>query len=201
MAGPDRIDVLDRKVLSDGWSVLARYRIAYHREDGTTQELTREVYERGHGAVILPYDPDRGTVLLARQFRLPVHLNGQDGFLIEAAAGLLEEADPAARIRAEAEEELGLTLTDVRQIWDVFMSPGAVTERLIFFVARYGAADRTGPGGGLEEEGEEITVMELPFRAALDMVDSGAIRDAKTIMLLQYAALNLFDLSAQEPQT
>jgi nudix-type nucleoside diphosphatase (YffH/AdpP family) len=188
----DRVEILDRQVLADDWAVLTKYTIRYTRADGTVQTLPRETYDRGDGATILPYDPDRGTVLLGRQFRLTAYLNGHDDLLIEAAAGLLDKADPVTRIRAETEEELGLRLTDVRQIWDVFMSPGSVTERLFFFVGRYSAADRITAGGGVAAEGEEIEVLELPIAEALDRVADGTIRDAKTIMLVQYAALNLF---------
>ena len=190
MAAP-RVVILETDVVCDDWSTFTKYTIRYTRADGTSQVLPRETYDRGDGAVILPYDPDRGTVLLGRQFRLTAWLNGHPAPLIEAAAGLLDRADPATRIRAEVEEELGLCLTDVRQIWDVFMSPGSVTERLFFFFARYPSADRVNDGGGLLEEGEEIDVLELGLREALDMVADGRIRDAKTIMLLQHAALHL----------
>ncbi|MCB1333231.1 MAG: GDP-mannose pyrophosphatase [Roseivivax sp.] len=192
MSLKDRVQILDKTVLADDWAVLTKYTVRYTRRDGSSQTLPRETYDRGNGATILPYDPDRGTVLLGRQFRLTAYLNGHDDLLIEAAAGLLDQADPVTRIKAETEEELGLRLTEVRQIWDAFMSPGSVTERLFFFVGRYSAADRVSQGGGLEEEGEEIDVLELPIAEALDMVDRGAIRDGKTIMLLQYAALHLF---------
>ena len=193
----DRVEILDRQVLADDWAVLTKYTIRYRRADGTEQILPRETYDRGDGAVILPYDPERGMVLLGRQFRLTAYLNGHDDLLIEAAAGLLDKADPVTRIKAETEEELGLRLTDVTQIMDVFMSPGSVTERLFFFVGRYSAADRVAAGGGVVSEGEEIDVIELPFQTALDWVASGRIRDAKTIILVQYAALHLFSTTAK----
>lgn len=193
MSLKDRVKILDSKVLADDWAVLTKYSIRYTRADGTEQVLPRETYDRGDGAVILPYDPATRQVLLGRQFRLAAYVNGYDDLLIEAAAGLLDKADPVSRIRAEAEEELGLRLRDVRQIWDVFMSPGSVTERLFFFVGAYSAADRVSDGGGVLSEGEEIDVLELPLDDALAMVADGTIRDAKTIMLLQYAALHLFE--------
>ncbi|MEM8956816.1 MAG: NUDIX domain-containing protein [Pseudomonadota bacterium] len=192
MSDPDRVKILDETVLADDWSVLTKYRIALRRRDGTEQELLRQAYDRGNGAVILPYEPDRRCVLLTRQFRMPAYLNGCDGDLVEAAAGLLDKADPETRIREEAEEELGLRLRDVRQILDIFMSPGSVTERLFFFVARYSASDRVSAGGGLADEGEDIEVLELPLEEALEWIADGRIRDAKTIILLQYAALHLF---------
>ena len=188
----NRVRILEQTVLADDWAVLSKYRIALRRRDGTEQELIRQAYDRGNGAVILPYEPDRRCVLLTRQFRMPAYLNGCDGELVEAAAGLLDEADPETRIREEAEEELGLRLRDVRRILDVFMSPGSVTERLFFFVARYSAEDRVSAGGGLADEGEDIEVLELALDEALDWIADGRIRDAKTIILLQYVALQLF---------
>jgi nudix-type nucleoside diphosphatase (YffH/AdpP family) len=150
----------------------------------------RETYDRGNGATLLPYDPERRTVLLTRQFRYPVYVNGHpDGMLLEAAAGLLDDDSPEDAVRREVEEELGITVGEVEHVFDVFMSPGSVTERLHFYAAPYRPADRTGAGGGLEEEGEDIEVVELPFDEALTMIDDGRIADAKTIMLLQWAAL------------
>jgi nudix-type nucleoside diphosphatase (YffH/AdpP family) len=153
--------------------------------------VSRETYDRGNGATLLPYDGDRRTVLLTRQFRYPAYVNGCDDLLIEAAAGLLDGASPEDRIRTEVNEELGLTLRDVRQVFACYMSPGSVTERLHFFVGRYDQSMRTGAGGGNASEGEDIEVLELEITEALDMIASGAIRDGKTVLLLQYAALHL----------
>jgi nudix-type nucleoside diphosphatase (YffH/AdpP family) len=154
--------------------------------------MSRETYDRGNGATLLPYDPARRTVLLTRQFRYPAYVNGYDGLLIEAAAGLLDDASPEDRIRAEVEEEVGYRLREVRKIFECFMSPGSVTEKLHFFVAEYDASMRVGDGGGVAEEGEEIEVLEPTIDEALAMVASGAICDAKTVMLLQYAAMHIF---------
>jgi nudix-type nucleoside diphosphatase (YffH/AdpP family) len=137
----------------------------------------------------------RKTLILTRQFRFPAFVNGHDGMLIEAPAGLLDQATPEARIRAEAEEETGYRVGTVRKIFEAFMSPGSVTEKLHFFVAEYDTAAKSGNGGGVASEGEDIEVLELPFATALRMVESGEIADGKTIMLLQYAALHLFPLS------
>ncbi|WP_116132444.1 GDP-mannose pyrophosphatase [Tropicimonas sp. IMCC34043] len=188
----ERLKVLERTVLSDDWATLTKYRLLWRRRDGREQELIRQAYDRGNGAAILPYDPVRRTVLLTRQFRLPVFLDGHDDLLTEAAAGLLDAASPAERIREEAEEELGLRLGEARQVFDIFMSPGSVTERLYFFVARYDAADRVSAGGGLVAEGEDIEVLELDFDEAMAQLADGRICDAKTVILLQYAALHLF---------
>ena len=185
----DRIRIRDVRVLSDDWYVLKKTTFDYLRRNGQWQTLSRETYDRGNGAVILPYDPLRGTVLLTRQFRLPAYVNGHPEPLIEACAGLLDERDPETCIRQETEEEIGCRVSSVRRVLDAFMSPGSVTERLVFFVAEYSAIDRISPGGGIAEEGEEIEVLELALGDALAMVERGEIVDGKTIILLHYAKL------------
>ena len=191
MSVADRVRVEDVKVLSDDWYVLKKTTFAYRRRDGTWQRQTRETYDRGNGATVLLYDPDRRTVILTQQFRYPAFVNGHDDLLIETPAGLLDNASPEERIRAETEEETGFRVRDVHKVFEAFMSPGSVTERLHFFVGRYEAADRASAGGGNQAEGEDIAVLELGIDEAMDMVGAGAIRDGKTIMLLQYAALHL----------
>lgn len=184
------VRVLKAEVLADDWARLTKYAIDYRRRDGSHETLVRQVYDRGDGAAILPYDPERGTVLLVRQFRMPVYLNDGRGWLIETCAGLLDELDPEAAIRNEVVEELGYELDGITRVFDTFMSPGSVSERLALFVARYSPADRISAGGGAEEEGEDIEVLEPSLDEALAMVASGAIRDAKTIILLQYLKLH-----------
>lgn len=188
----DRLRILDVKTLSDDWYVLKKTKFAWRRGDGTWQTLERETYDRGNGATLLPYDPVRRTILLTRQFRYAAFVNGHDDLLTEAAAGLLDGEMPEARIRLEVEEELGLSLRDVRLVFACFMSPGSVTERLHFFVGQYDASMRTGVGGGAHDEGEDIEVIEPTIEEALDMIEDGRICDGKTVMLLQYAALHLF---------
>jgi nudix-type nucleoside diphosphatase (YffH/AdpP family) len=192
MSIADRIRIRDVQLLSDNWYVLKKTVFDWRRADGVWQTQSREVYDRGNGATLLPYDPIRRTVLLTRQFRYPAYVNGYDNLLVEAAAGLLDDASPEDRIRAEVEEEVGYRLREVRKIFECFMSPGSVTEKLHFFVAEYDASMRVGDGGGVAEEGEEIEVLELPIAQAMEMIASGAIADAKTIILLQYAALHIF---------
>lgn len=192
MSIADRIRVENVTILSDDWYVLRKTIFSFRRTDGSWQKQSRETYDRGNGATILLYDLARRTVILTRQFRYPAFVNGHDDLLIEAPAGLLDNAEPDVRIRAEVEEETGFQVRDVRQIFDAFMSPGSVTERLHFFVGEYEPDDRRSQGGGNEDEGEDIAVMETTIEEALAMVAAGAIRDAKTIMLLQYAALNIF---------
>jgi nudix-type nucleoside diphosphatase (YffH/AdpP family) len=190
LTGNPDVVVTDVELLAAAWHVLRKTTFDRRRSDGEWVTEQRETYDRGNGATLLPYDADRRTVLLSRQFRYPVYVNGHpDGMLLEAAAGLLDDDAPEVAIRREAEEELGITLGEVQHVFDVFMSPGSVTERLHFYAAPYSPADRTSAGGGLADEGEDIEVVELPFDQALAMIDDGRIADAKTIMLLQWAAL------------
>lgn len=180
----------DVEVVSDGWHVLRRTTLDVRRRDGRWDRQQRETYDRGNGATVLPYDAERGTVLLTRQFRWPAYVNGHpDGMLIEAAEGLLDEDDPETAVRREAAEELGIRLGDLVRVGDVFMSPGSVTERVHFYVGAYTPADRVEAGGGVEDEGEDIEVLELALDEALAMVEDGRIADGKTIMLLQWVAL------------
>ena len=190
LTGNPDVVVREVELLASGWHVLRRTTLERRRPDGSWTTEQRETYDRGNGATLLLYDVARRTVLLSRQFRFPVYVNGHpDGMLLETAAGLLDDESPEDAVRREVEEELGVTVGEVEHVFDVFMSPGSVTERLHFFAAPYSAADRTGDRGGLEEEGEDIEVVELDFDEALDMIDDGRIADAKTIMLLQWAAL------------
>jgi nudix-type nucleoside diphosphatase (YffH/AdpP family) len=190
LTGNPDVVVRDVELLAAGWHVLRRTTYARRRPDGNWTTEQRETYDRGNGATLLLYDADRRTVLLSRQFRFPVYVNGHpDGMLLETAAGLLDDESPEDAVRREVEEELGVTVGEVEHVFDVWMSPGSVTERLHFFAAPYSAADRTGDRGGLAEEGEDIEVVELDFDSALDMIDDGRIADAKTVMLLQWAAL------------
>ena len=188
----DRIRVQSVRVLSDSHYTLRTTTFQWRRANGEWQTQHRETYDRGNGAALLPYNLAQRTVILVRQFRYPAFVSGYDDLLIEAAAGLLDNETPEIRIRAEAEEETGYRLGEIRKIFEAFMSPGAVTEKLHFFVAEYEPAMRVGSGGGIASEGEEIEVLELPIDQALAMIGNGRIADAKTIMLLQYAALNIF---------
>ncbi len=181
---------LTSTILSDEWARLTRHEFELQRRDGVWESQIRQSYDRGHAAVILPFDPLRKTVLLVKQFRLPVHLQGDDGLLIEACAGLLEGDDPETCIRKEAEEELGYRLGAVRRIYDIYMSPGSVTERLSFFMAEYSPFDRISDGGGNAHEGEDIEVLEMLLSEALALVRSGGIVDAKTVMLIQQAVID-----------
>ncbi len=188
----DRVRIKSVQILSQGWSVLKRTTLDFLRRDGTWQEQIRETYDRGNGAAILLYNLRQRTVLLIRQFRYPAFVNGHPGLMIEVPAGLLDAASPEDCIKAEVEEETGYRVEGVRKVFEAFMSPGSVTERLYFFVAEYDAQSKANTGGGNVDEGEDIEVLELSIDNALAAIERGEIVDGKTIMLLQYAGLHLF---------
>jgi len=185
------VEVLNTEVLSNNWYVLRKVTFRLQKRDGSWETQSREAYDRGNGATILPYDLARRTVILTRQFRLPTFVNGNpSGMLIEACAGLLDAENPSQCITRELREETGFEIQNVQKVMEAYMSPGSVTEIVYFFVAEYTPAQQASAGGGVEEE--DIEVMELSIDAATAKVAAGEIRDGKTIMLLQYAALNLF---------
>ena len=192
MSLAERIRIQDVRVLADDHYVLKKTTFDWRRDDGSWQSVSRETYDRGNGVTLLPYNRQARTVILTRQFRYPAYVNGYGELMIEACAGLLDEAAPDARVRAEVEEETGYRLGGIEKIFECFMSPGSVTEKLYFYVAEYASDMKVSDGGGLHDEGEDIGVLELPFDTALAMIADGRIADAKTVMLLQYAALHLF---------
>jgi nudix-type nucleoside diphosphatase (YffH/AdpP family) len=183
------VRIVDSKVLSDDWYTLKKYTFDLRRQDGEWQRQNREVYDRGNGATILLYNRAKRSVILTRQFRFPVFVNGHESNLIEAAAGLLDNMDPENRIKAEAEEEAGYRVENVQKVFEAYMSPGSVTEKLYFYIAQYHPDDKVGVGGGLEDEGEDIEVLEMTIEEALAGIESGLIVDGKTIMLLYHVAL------------
>ena len=189
-ATKDRVRIVESTTLSDDWYTLKKVTFDFLRRDGTWQRQSRETYDRGNGATILLHNRRTGNVVLTRQFRMPVFVNGHDGMLIEAAAGLLDMATPEERIRLEAEEETGYRVSKIRKVFEAYMSPGSVTEKLYFYVGEYDASTRVNDGGGIEDEGEDLEVLEMPLGTALQLVRSGEIVDGKTIMLLQHLALS-----------
>lgn len=192
---PARIEVVEKKLLSDNWYHLYRVTFDYAGASGVTERMTREAYDRGNGATILLYDRERDVVVLVRQFRIPAYLNDHHGFLIETPAGLLDGDNPEEAIRREAVEETGYQVRGVRFLFKCFMSPGSVTETIHFFAALVDTSDRIGKGGGLDEENENIEVLDIKLTDALAMIESGEICDGKTVMLLQWAALNRHTLT------
>lgn len=184
------VKILETKVLSDNWYTLKKITFNYLKKNGTWQTQIRESYDRGNGAAILLYNPKNKTVILTKQFRLPSYINGNaDGMMIECCAGLLDHDHPEDCIRKEALEETGYQVKTVNKVFEAYMSPGAVTEILHFFVAEYNEDMKVTEGGGLDHEQEDIEVMELDFEMAYNMISNGEIKDAKTILLLQYAKI------------
>ena len=187
----DKIKILKTEVLSDNWYVLRKITYEYLKKDGTIQTQSREAYDRGNGATILLYNKIQKTVILTRQFRLPTYVNGnENGMLIEACAGLLDKDNAEDCIKRETEEETGYKVTDVRKIFEAYMSPGSVTEIVHFFVAEYSKSMKVNEGGGVEHEEENIEVLEMEIEKAMKMIETGEIKDGKTIMLLQYVQLH-----------
>jgi GDP-mannose pyrophosphatase NudK len=185
-----KIKNISTEILSNNWYTLRKVTFDFLQKNGTWQTQSREAYDRGNGAVILLYNNESKTVILTRQFRMPTYLNGnKDGMLIEACAGLLDADNPEDCIKKETQEETGYQINDVAKVFEVYMSPGSVTEILYFFVAKYSKDQKLNDGGGVEDE-EEIDVLELDFKKALDMIKTGEIKDAKTIMLLQYVQVH-----------
>lgn len=187
----NNIKDIERKVLSDNWYTLNKYSFKYQKADGTWETQNREAYDRGNGAAILLYNSKKGTVILTKQFRMPTYVNGnEDGMMIEVCAGLLDGDNPADCVRKEAEEETGYQISKVKKVMETYMSPGSVTEILYLFIGEYDESMKVGEGGGAEEETENIEVLEIDFSKVKEMVAMGEIKDAKTILLLQYAQLN-----------
>jgi len=183
----EQIKIIAEELLSDNWYTLKKYTYEILKRDGSLQKQTREVYDRGNGAAILLYNREFRTVILTRQFRLPSFVNGnQKGILIEACAGLLDQDNPEEAVKRETEEETGYRIKTVKKIFEAYMSPGSVSEMLYFFIAEYAQSMKVHEGGGVAHEQEDIEVLETGFPEALHMIETGEIRDAKTIMLLQY---------------
>ena len=187
----NRVKNLKLELLSDNWYTLNKVTYDFQVKDNQWETHTREAYDRGNGATVLLYNRGKQTVILTRQFRLPTYLNGNEsGMLIEACAGLLDNDDPETCIIKETEEETGYRISKIEKVFEAYMSPGSVTEVLYFFIAEYSDNMKVSKGGGIESEQEDIEVLEIDFNEALDMINSGKIKDGKTIMLLQYLKLS-----------
>lgn len=187
----DNVKIISKEVLSDNWYTLRKITYEYLKNNGQWQTQSREAYDRGNGAAILLYNREQGTVILTKQFRMATFINGNEsGMMIEACAGLLDKDNAEDCIKRETEEETGYKINKVTKIFEAYMSPGSVTEILYFFIAEYSKEMKVADGGGIEQEQEDIEVLEIPFTKAIEMMHSGEIKDAKTIMLLQYVQLH-----------
>lgn len=187
-----KIKIKEKTILSQGWSTLQKLTYEYQTDSNEWQTQTREAYDRGNGITVLLYNQSESSVILTRQFRIPTYLNGNStGMMIETCAGKLENENPAAGMIREIEEETGYRISKITKVFEAYMSPGSVTELLHFFIAAYDESMRVSKGGGLDSEQENIEVLEMSFKQALEMIRAGDIKDAKTIMLLQYARINL----------
>lgn len=196
----ERIRGVERTTLFSGWARIERASFDYRHRDGRWERQTREIYHRGHGAALLLYAEAARRVILIRQFRFPVWSEEGDGFVLEAPAGVVEADDPAETVRREAMEETGYRVGTVRRLFEAYVSPGSVTERIHYFAAPYDTDRRTGEGGGRRDEGEDIEVLEYAFDDAFAAITDGRIRDAKTMLLLQWAALNVFTAEPMGPE-
>ena len=186
-----KIKNIKKKLLSDNWYTLNKYTYDFELQNGDWVTHERESYDRGNGAAILLYNKEKGTVILTKQFRMPTYVNGNEtGYMIEVCAGLLDNDNPEDCIKKEAEEETGYRINNVQKVMEVYSSPGSVTEILYYFVAEYSEDMKVSDGGGLESENEDIEVLEVTFNEALDMINTGELKDAKSIILLQYAQIN-----------
>jgi len=183
-----KVKNIQTKVLSDNWYTLNKIDFDYQLKDGEWVRQSRESYDRGNGACILLYNTKKNRVILIKQFRMPSYVNGNDtGMMIEVCAGLLDGDDPETCIIKETEEETGYKIKSVKKVFEAYMSPGAVTEIIHFFIAEYDEEMKVSKGGGLDSEHEDIEVLEYSFAEAIEMISNGEIKDAKTIMLIQYA--------------
>lgn len=191
-----RVRIIDRRPLWNGFISLEQVTLEQKMSNGTTARLVREVHDHGRAATILLFDPQRQMVVLVRQLRIPVFMQGEPAYLIETPAGLLDGEQPEVAICREAMEETGYSIESAVHLFDAYMSPGSITERTSFFLGRIDTSRKVAAGGGLAHEGEDIEVLEVPFDEAVRMVGTGEICDAKTIMLLQWALLNRASLSA-----
>lgn len=186
----NEVKILQTEILSDNWYILKKITYEYVKKDGTRITQSREAYDRGNGATILLYNTEQKTVILTKQFRLPTFVNGnQSGMLIEACAGLLDQDNAEDCIKRETEEETGYKVSHIRKIFEAYMSPGSVTELLYFFIAEYSKEMKVGDGGGVVHEEENIEVLELDIEQAMKMMETGDIKDGKTMMMLQYIKL------------
>ena len=189
-AETDRIRLVEKETVWKGFVHLQKLVFDQRMPDGKTIRIVREVHDHGIAAAILLYDQKRDSVVMVRQFRPAAFVNGDPTFMIEVPAGLLDGDDAADAIRRDAMEESGYAVDKVEYLFDMYASPGTLTEKVSLFVARIDLDMQAGSGGGLEDEGEDIEVLTYGLDEAFGMIASGEITDSKTIILLQWAMLN-----------
>jgi nudix-type nucleoside diphosphatase (YffH/AdpP family) len=180
----ETVHIQEIETVADRKGKLMRVDFEQRRRNGELQRREREVYDNGDSAVILPHDPHRDTVLLAWQLRLPIFLRDGTEKTLEACAGKLEGELAEPRIVKEVEEELGYRIAKVHRLFDLYVSPATIMEKIAFFTCEYSPADKVSEGGGLKEEGEDVEVVEVTVRQAASMVVTGEIVDAKTVILI-----------------
>ena len=186
-----KIKINNVKTLANDHYKLDKINFDFKTKEGSWQNQSRECYDRGDGACVLLYNPLKKTIILTKQFRMPSYLNdNEDGMMIEVCAGLLDKQDPITCIKNEVEEEVGYKIAEPKKVFEIYSTPGAVTEKIYYFIAEYSDEMKVSEGGGLEEETEEIEVLEIDFNIAIEMISTGEICDAKTIILLQYAQIH-----------
>lgn len=188
----ENVKNISHKILSEAWATLTQIDYDYKFKDGTWKRVSRESYDRGDGTGVLLYNPQNGKIILTKQFRMPIYdTTPEDAMSIEVCAGAIDTNESAeATIIREIEEEVGYKVKTVQKIMETYMSPGALTEKMHLFVSQYSEDMKVNEGGGVKSENEEIEVLELRFDQALEMMTSGEIKDAKTVLLLQYAQNN-----------
>ncbi|HKJ06375.1 MAG TPA: NUDIX domain-containing protein [Flavobacteriaceae bacterium] len=185
------VKITNRKILSDNWYLLEEIEFDYLTSKGKWQNQKRESYNRGNGACILLFNKEKQTIILTKQFRMPSYINGNsNGMLLEVCAGLLDGDDPKTCIIKEVEEEVGYKITSPKKVFELYSTPGAVTEKIHYFISLYTPSMKVSEGGGLDSENEDIEVLEIPFKKAIEMVKTGEICDTKTVLLIQYAQLH-----------
>lgn len=177
----------NQTILADEKYRFSRVTYQLRRPDGGYDPHIRNLFQRPDACVLLPYDPTRKKLLLTRQFRLGAYMNDGTIGLLEACAGTIDgDEAPELCVVREAMEELGLKIERPRKLFEAFVSPAASTEKLHFFIAPYQPSERVASGGGLEEEGERIEVIEADFSEILRAAQAGEIRDGKTLTLLYW---------------
>lgn len=185
------VEIIEKTVCYEGFFRIERYRLKHRLYNGSwSGEIVRELFERGHAAAVLPYDPVRDEVVLIEQFRVGALAAPGGPWLMEIVAGVIDGDETTEDVvRREAVEEAGCTITELIPIRDYLVSPGGTSEMISLYCGR---VDATGVGGihGLDEENEDIKVTVVSYNDALSLLDSGRINSASPIMAMQWLALN-----------